>query len=254
MERLQENSKIGYCLTNNRYLLWVFAAIQRRMASLQTPCASLTPSSIMANTIIQFAPYASPADDKPQEPIEIDLHEPWLAALLAWVLPGLGHLYQGRTGKGLLFFICVLGTFIYGMYLGEGKVVYASVPGEPQYRWQYGCQLGVGETEVPAVIQRHRRVKRRQTLWQDQEGHGFMAPPRQQPGPTIDDSGHRSTQPNEQAKWIGDMHPKFELGTVYTVIAGLLNVLVICDASAGPLVIVPREDKKKTKQQAENDA
>jgi hypothetical protein len=37
------------------------------------------------------------------------------------------------------------------------------------------------------------------------------------------------------------MHPMFEIGTVYTVIAGLLNVLVICDAYAGPLVLLPSE-------------
>ncbi len=207
----------------------------------------------MAQTTIQFAPYLSPTDDKPQEPIEIDLHDPWLAAMLAWVLPGLGHLYQGRTGKGLLFFICVLGTFVYGMYLGGGKVVYASVSGEPQYRWQYWCQLGVGMPAVPALIQRHRVQNHRQPLLQDKDGHGFMAPPRMQPMTTTDDSHHESTQPNEQAKWVVDMHPTFELGTVYTVIAGLLNVLVICDAFAGPLVIAPREDKKKTKQPTKSD-
>ena len=39
------------------------------------------------------------------QPIEIDLKEPWLAALLAWLVPGLGHIYQGRTGKGILFFV-----------------------------------------------------------------------------------------------------------------------------------------------------
>jgi TM2 domain-containing membrane protein YozV len=70
------------------------------------------------------------------EVIEIDLKDPWLAAFLAWLVPGLGHLYQGRTGKGLLFFICIVGTFFYGLYIGGGKVVYASVP-NPLTRWQY---------------------------------------------------------------------------------------------------------------------
>ena len=37
----------------------------------------------------------------------------------------------------------------------------------------------------------------------------------------------------------------FELGTVYTVVAGLLNVLVICDAAGGPLVIRPAPKKEK---------
>jgi hypothetical protein len=169
----------------------------------------------------------------------IDLHEPWLAALLAWALPGLGHLYQGRTGKGLLFFICVLGTFLYGLYLGGGKVVYASVPGEPQYRWQYWCQLGVGLPAAPALVQRHRVLSHQPPLWS-----GLMAPPQMQPVETVDDSQHVSVQPDELGKWVVDRHPRFELGTVYTVIAGLLNILVICDAYAGPLVLASREPNK----------
>ena len=58
--------------------------------------------------------------------VEIELKDPRLAAFLAWLVPGLGHIYQGRTGKGILFSICILGTFFYGMYIGSGRVVYAS--------------------------------------------------------------------------------------------------------------------------------
>ena len=46
--------------------------------------------------------------------VEIDLKDPRLAAFLAWLVPGLGHIYQGRTGKGVLFFVCIVGTFFYG--------------------------------------------------------------------------------------------------------------------------------------------
>ncbi len=42
-----------------------------------------------------------------EDSIEIELRQPVIAGLLAWALPGLGHVYQGRTGKGLLFFVCV---------------------------------------------------------------------------------------------------------------------------------------------------
>ena len=182
------------------------------------------------------------------EAIRIELKEPWLAALLAWMLPGLGHLYQGRTGKGLLFFICVLGTFFYGLYLGGGKVVYAAVPWEQQYRWQYFCQLGVGLPSAPMLLQRHRVLKGQQPLWS-----GFMAPPRQGPVDWIDDSNHLSTQPNELAKWIVELHPNFELGTMYTVVAGLLNILVICDAAAGPLLIAPSSPKKKKQDDPQAD-
>ena len=34
-------------------------------------------------------------------PPPIPLHNPYLAAFLAWLVPGLGHIYQKRTAKGL---------------------------------------------------------------------------------------------------------------------------------------------------------
>ena len=58
---------------------------------------------------------------------ETPLKDPVLAATLAWLIPGLGHWYQGRRSKALLFFVCILGTFVFGLYLGEGRVVYASM-------------------------------------------------------------------------------------------------------------------------------
>ena len=183
----------------------------------------------------------------PEDVIEVELRDPWVAALLAWMLPGLGHIYQGRTGKGILFFVCVLGTFIYGMYLGGGKVVYAATEWEQQYRWQYLCQLGVGLPATPMLYQRSRARE-------DPEYTGFMAPPRQGPVPWADDSGNVTQQPNELAMWIVKYHPYFELGTVYTVIAGLLNVLVICDAAAGPLILTHGKDaKEKQEKVAESD-
>ncbi len=183
---------------------------------------------------------SSQGSSAPEDRIEIDLKEPWLAAILAWMLPGLGHLYQGRTGKGILFFVCVLGTFFYGLYLGNGKVVYASVPWEQQFRWQYLCQLGVGLPSTPMLWQRSKSLK-------DANHHGFMAPPRRGPFETTDDSGNDARQPSELAKWTVDSHPYFELGTVFTVVAGLLNILVICDAAAGPLLITPPPEKKQKK-------
>ncbi|MEQ8208953.1 MAG: hypothetical protein RH917_03905 [Lacipirellulaceae bacterium] len=183
-----------------------------------------------------------------EAPVEIELKSPGTAALLAWLVPGLGHVYQGRTGKGILFFVCVMGTFLYGMALGEAKVVYAAstsplpIPGPFYERWQYALQVGVGLAAMPAYVQ----------TWRDPTGNsqangeegGFMAPPRQRRFRYIDDSGNETFQPNEQSLWEVKMHPNYEMGTVYTVIAGLLNLLVICDAYAGPLVILPPAKKE----------
>jgi len=181
------------------------------------------------------------AFDSP-DAIEVELKDPWLAALLAWLIPGLGHLYQGRTGKGILFLICILGTFLYGFYLGDGRVVYASTP-SLFTRWQYFCQLGVGLSALPAIIQRGHVKK--DPLAEDTI-QDLMRPPtpprsRVQPFVSVDGSGNEVVHPDELAKWHHDLADRFELGTVFTVIAGLLNVLAIYDAYGGPLVITPRE-------------
>jgi len=189
---------------------------------------------------------------------EIELKDPRLAAFLAWLVPGLGHIYQGRTGKGLLFFFCILGTFVYGLYIGEGRVVYASEESLLSRkflneRWQYVCQLGVGLPALPALVQRYRVANDQTPLFGPSLENKFMRPPYKQPPQGI--AAFRSTDPSDKqnivvhpdelAKWNYDLGEMFEIGTVFTVIAGLLNILAIFDAYGGPLVIPPLEEKKE---------
>src|SRR3989304_2264410 len=77
----------------------------------------------------QSMPAPSPTTSFASAPaLDIDLKDPRLAAFLAWLVPGLGHLYQGRRGKGVLFFVCIVGTFVYGLYVGGGRGVDVSGP------------------------------------------------------------------------------------------------------------------------------
>jgi hypothetical protein len=181
--------------------------------------------------------------------VEIDLKDPRLAAFLAWLVPGLGHIYQGRTGKGVLFFVCIIGTFFYGMYIGNGRVVYASTANVfsmqfLQDRWQYVCQVGAGLPALPALVQRQRVREGKSPLF----GDNFMRPPSPAPCESRDqtqsDPNHVVHHPDELAKWNYDLGDLFEIGTVFTVIAGLLNILAIYDAYGGPLIIIS-DDKKK---------
>lgn len=154
---------------------------------------------------------------------ETPLKDPVLAATLAWLVPGLGHWYQGRRSKALLFFVCILGTFVFGLYLGEGRVVYASMrPGDN--RFPYFCQVAVGIPALPALVQTYRKNHGDQPvnfhLWKD-----FMVPPGLSKG---------QDSPSELDLLHKNLNRYFELGTVYTMVAGLLNVLVIYDAFAGP--------------------
>ena len=174
----------------------------------------------------------------PDQPVEIDLRNPPLAALWAWLLPGAGHLYQRRYAKGILFMVCILGTYFFGLALGGGKVVYASFT-KSDVRYPYICQVGVGLPALPALVQRQRIIvnKNDDPLW-----GGFMAPPAQ---PV------KEQLPDDLAEWHRELKTRFELGTLYTMVAGLLNVLVIYDAFAGPVFTSPSQKKDKPPDKVE---
>ena len=184
----------------------------------------------------------------PQTEKTIVLKDPALAALLAWLVPGLGHLYQGRTAKGLLFFICLMSTFAYGCYLGGSsqvgwaRVVYVAWR-DDDMRLAYLCQVGIGLPALPALVQANR-ARNGKEPWS-----GFMAPP-QPEGLSPDDPAARALahQPTLDALNF-HLRGYFELGTAYTMIAGLLNLLAVYDAWGGP--VFPVEPKKEEEEEAE---
>lgn len=179
----------------------------------------------MANPLTQpVTPTTSASTAAGTEPVsEVVIKDPWLAALLGWLIPGAGHLYQGRTGKGLLFMVTILGTFFYGLWLGDGKVVYAAF-NDSEWRLPYLCQVGVGLPAMPAMVQAYRVSHGKAPLGR------LMVPP--------------APNTTELSDWQKELHRYFELGTVYTMIAGLLNILVIFDAFGGPPRSVPGPVKK----------
>ena len=147
----------------------------------------------------------------------VNLKNRYLAAVLAWLVPGLGHLYQGRTGKGLLYAVCILSLFLVGLAMGDWQIVY--------WRWvnpwtnteafcfNYLGQFWAGLVALPALIQGTLQLDGHEPiLW------GFMAEPTQ----------------NE----INGLYPRLgkfvEIGTLYTTVAGLLNILAMYDAFEGP--------------------
>lgn len=183
--------------------------------------------------------------------LQIDLKNRALAAFLAWVFPGAGHWYQGRRAKAVLFCVTILLTYFTGFAIGQGHVVYASwVPGDK--RWHYVCQLGAGAVTLPALLQTNRMNKftdySRTPAGETDPSYepmwgGWMAPPRR---PVIED------RPDDTAAWYARLGSGYEMGTWYTMIAGLLNILVIYDAYAGPLS-TPISGRKKDEDENESD-
>ncbi len=124
----------------------------------------------------------------------------------------------------------ILITYFWGLFMGGGHVVYASLRKDDR-RWQYLCQIGVGLPALPALVQSFQVFKlNRPPLWGD-----FMAPPH----PVF--PSHNDLL----AEWHLRYHQYFELGTLYTMVAGLLNILAIYDAYAGPFLQASDSTRKK---------
>ncbi|MCE5266787.1 MAG: hypothetical protein LLG00_02740 [Planctomycetaceae bacterium] len=199
---------------------------------------------------------AESVEPTPEE--SINLKDPAMAGVLAWLVPGLGHLYQGRRAKAALYFVAIMGLFVFGVYLGGGAkysdingherhtgygraVYFAWVPSDK--RWNYFCQVGAGMVALPALVQTARMSHHREVFW-----GGFMAPPwpsegaRENAGPN--DANAAQPTRAELDRWLAR---RFELAGVFCMIAGLLNILAIYDACAGPVPPAKKEDDKEAK-------
>lgn len=184
----------------------------------------------------------------PDDGSVIDLGRPAVAALLSWLVPGLGQLVQGRTLKGGLFMGSLLAALVTGLWLGEGRVVYASWrPGDT--RLAFLGQAGIGAVAVPAVLQ---ALALDGPLRQPLGASPWFAPPlrsgqvvspayaarlqRAEPGIEFAGGGPPARCVVDQLSlWHARLGRGFDIGTLYTVIAGMLNLLVVFDAWAGPL-------------------
>lgn len=188
-------------------------------------------------------PPAKAAETEPPPPPPPPVKLDFFAALLSYLVPGLGQVYQGRIGKGLLFFAGLYGLFFYGMAMGQWRNVWLpdttgmpplevlgrQFPGVPTaiwYRPQFLGQFWIGTAAWPACVQyRYHDVARKD-------------------GP-IFKSFQREPTEDELNRLQRDGNKRWDLGWVYTVIAGVLNLLVIYDALAGPLFReYPKDDKK----------
>lgn len=165
------------------------------------------------------------------------LKNPPVAAFLAWLVPGLGHFYQGRIGKGLLYAICILSLYYVGFFLGEGKVVYwrwiNPLRDSENFRFSYLCQFFVGLPALPALIQGTLEWKGLGPIL-----GGWMAYPSEEVINALYMTGRR-----------------LEIASIYTMVAGLLNVLAIFDAYGGPATIAAaRRDEEIAAREQQREA
>jgi len=148
---------------------------------------------------------------------KVDLKNRKLALVLAWMVPGLGHFYQGRMAKGVLYLVSILSLFLMGLAMGDWQIVYwrwvNPISNTETFCFNYLGQFWAGLVALPALIQGSLEWKGLEPIsWL------YMARP--------------------DANTINGLYPakgKFvEIGTLYTTVAGLLNILAMYDAYEGP--------------------
>ena len=183
--------------------------------------------------MVNSEPFENPAP--PQRRFSI------LAAVLSYLVPGLGQIYQGRVAKGILFMVCLYGMFFTGMAMGDWKNVYlppmdlrarettvASFPGALRFlakvlpatilsRPHFMGQFWIGVAAWPAICQ-----------------YNDMPLPLRDRFPVLHDFDRAPEDENVMNEYLRNSDKTPDLAWVYTVIAGVLNILVIYDALAGP--------------------
>lgn len=118
-----------------------------------------------------------------------------IAGMLAWLLPGLGHIYLGHRGRGLVCLITITVTFWTGVAIGG---VRSTVDPKERRLWFIAQLCTAGHTITAYTL--HQSIA--QKLAREK-----AAPP--------------------EAHWSSA-----DVGVHYTGVAGLLNLLVIFDAIA----------------------
>jgi TM2 domain-containing membrane protein YozV len=166
--------------------------------------------------------------------MKIDLKNRYLASVLAFLFPGAGHFYQGRNGKAGLFCSCILILFVTGLILSGGTCVYASWE-KFDYRWHYVLQAGIGLPAAPAALNH----------WLDAVNNNGESLP------AVSDWMKRPATDTVLSSWHRKTSAGFDLGTLFTMVAGLLNILVVFDAYGGPMPPPGHEPRKKKKSSAD---
>lgn len=160
---------------------------------------------------------------------------------LGFLAPGLGHIFQGVIGKdanrltkGVFFLVALWGMFFYGMWLAKWKNVY--LPPVAQKR-----PAAAGGQLPPLIMNLYTRLHYVGQFWIGSVAWpalwNYYLPDRpifgefERVGKDLDafeaELNELQLDPAMGRLW--------DIAWVYTVIAGVLNILVIYDAWAGPV-------------------
>jgi hypothetical protein len=111
---------------------------------------------------------------------------PEVAAVLAWLVPGLGHFYLRQRPKAIILLCAIMSAFVIGIILADFQAISIE-----QHKYAFFAQIGAGGPALSVLAA---------------TAGGLAAPA----GREVD--------------------PMHSIGLLYTMVAGLLNFVVACDA------------------------
>jgi len=143
---------------------------------------------------------------------------PLIALLLAWLVPGAGHAYLGRTRRAVIIFLTVSATFWAGVAMGGVMTV-----DHQAERWWFIAEMFTG---VHGLIGWHRAQRVYDKVPIDRELEMSSSA-------EADPSLHQQMLIDAamQAKGVVLVHPTDTVARAYAGVAGLLNLLCIFDAT-----------------------
>ena len=141
---------------------------------------------------------------------------PLLAGVLAWLIPGAGHVYLGRAVRGVILCLCINALFWTGVAVGGVFTV------EPvTQRWWFAAQMCTGASGLAAWY-RQDRVRDRISASIDA------------PAPRRGRAGGAAWQREFTEAVIQDNldlnYPSDTVARAYSGVAGMLNLMAIFDA------------------------
>ncbi len=158
---------------------------------------------------------------------------PAVALVLAWIIPGAGHIYLGRVTRGIVIFVAIAGMFWAGVAFGGVMTV-----DRQKERWWFVAQMLTGANGLVG--------------WQRQQSAYSNA------------MEQINIEANGQADSDADIHTRIELKLIeqnlvltapednvaraYSGIAGLMNLMCIFDALVLSLMGVKGEPARATKK------
>lgn len=135
-------------------------------------------------------------------------------AVLAFLIPGLGHAARGERWRGIAIFAGVMWLFVWGLLVGGIDVV-----DHRDNRWWFLGQAGVGAPALAVDLVHQRVFKRLDPV------SGKLAKI------TPAEARARSRDPNARPPLAEALaHPE-EIGSLFGAIAGMLNLLCVVDAA-----------------------